>query len=474
MSGTEAVMAAVRLARFNTRRKLIVCFAGAYHGWWDGCNRGWAASARSVTVLHSGTCIRLRWRPSGAARTRSPESWSIRSRSFHPNAPPPSDAILVTSGVRKTEDGHARYADWLRRLRDVCTACDVPLIFDEVYSGFRLAPGGAQEYFNVQADLVVYGKTVGGGTAVGVVCGKKQLMRRFDPEHPMRIAYVIGTFSAHPHVMGAMNEFLRWAIEPDTAKLYEEANARCTEWARDTNERLGDSQLPMRVARLATVWTCCFCSPVATTGCSSTICGPGRHVELGRHRAVPQQHGFHPAALPGTSNQAVERCLEHETRRLVVDGAGTTGEGKENADRSDQGNVGSIVQVPKPLKSFYVEVMRRKHDDHIASHSHPVNQLFHIISSSVFLYCYFLIFTDLTTAVACSLAALFLRQFGHAVIEPPCHDKEELLLGFNTPNKTLIVAGYVLIPVVNMIQGGIWTFAALADKFRRSPVSGSA
>ena len=61
----------------------------------------------------------------------------------------------------------------------------------------------------MEADMVIYGKTVAGGMPIGVVCGKKALMRRFDPERPMRIAYVIGTFSAHPAVMGAMNEFLR-------------------------------------------------------------------------------------------------------------------------------------------------------------------------------------------------------------------------------------------------------------------------
>jgi glutamate-1-semialdehyde 2,1-aminomutase len=127
--------------------------------------------------------------------------------------------------------------------------------------------------------------------------------------------------------------------------------------------------------------------------------------------------------------------------------------------------IGSIVQVPKPLRTFYNEVMRRKHDDHVASHSHPLNQLFHLLSSSVFIYCYVLIFTDLTTAVSASLAALFLRQFGHALVEPPCHDKEELLLGFNTPSKTMIVSAYGLIPVINMIMAGSWTVATFIEKF---------
>ena len=465
MSGTEAVMAAVRLARFNTRRRLVVCFAGAYHGWWDGVQPG-LGSERDI-----GDCLTLKdLHPASLdiIRRRAHEIAGVLVnpiQTFHPNAPPPSDAILVTSTIRKTEDGHARYAKWLSQLRDVCTAGDVPLIFDEVYSGFRLAPRGAQEYFKIQADIVVYGKTVGGGTPIGVVCGKKQLMRRFDPDRPMRIAYVIGTFSAHPHVMGAMNEFLRWVTEPATARLYEQANERCTQWACDTNEHLAEDQLPMRVARLATVWTVLFLQPsrynwllqyyLRAEGVTLSWVGTGRCLS---NMDFTEEH-----------YQELQTKLLKAAWSMKQDGWWLTEQeqpGREKKMRIGliKETFGSVVQVPKPLRGFYAEVMRRKHDDHVASHSHPVNQFLHIVSSSVFLYCYFLIFTDLTTAVACSLAALFLRQFGHAVIEPPCHDKEDLLLGFNTPNKTLIVAGYLLIPIINMIQGGIWTFDTLWEK----------
>src|SRR6266404_7767555 len=232
MSGTEAVMAAVRLARFNTGRPLIVCFSGAYHGWWDGVQPGLGSErplddCLTLKDLHPASLEVIRRRAGEiAAVLVNPV------QSFHPNAPPPSDTVLLTSDVRRTEDGSARYAEWLRRLRAVCRDAQVPLIFDEVYTGFRLAPGGAQEYFGVSADMVVYGKTVAGGMPIGVVCGKKALMRRFDAERPMRIAYVVGTFSAHPVVMGAMNEFLNWLVQPDTAELYDGAQRLCEEWVR--------------------------------------------------------------------------------------------------------------------------------------------------------------------------------------------------------------------------------------------------
>jgi glutamate-1-semialdehyde 2,1-aminomutase len=105
--------------------------------------------------------------------------------------------------------------------------------------------------------------------------------------------------------------------------------------------------------------------------------------------------------------------------------------------------------------------MERKADDHHASHSNLLNQFFHIVSSSVFICCYFLAFWDLTRAICIGLAAFFLRQFGHAILEPPCHDKEKLLLGFNTRNKTLILAGYFLIPIVHLVSASSLTVAAL-------------
>lgn len=80
----------------------------------------------------------------------------------------------------------SEFGEWLRRLRATCTASRVPLIFDESATGFRLALGGAQEYFGVSADVVCYGKTLGGGLPVGVVCGASWLMEDSEPHLPLR------------------------------------------------------------------------------------------------------------------------------------------------------------------------------------------------------------------------------------------------------------------------------------------------
>jgi glutamate-1-semialdehyde 2,1-aminomutase len=206
MSGTEAVMQAVRLARYHTRRTHLVRFCGAYHGWWDDVQPGPGNPAMpqhtyTLREMHDDTLRVLRKRRDIACVLVNP------LQALHPNAGAPGDSSLVDSSRRAHFDRDA-YADWLRRLRQVCTQRGIVLIFDEVFVGFRLAPGGAQDYFGVRADLVTYGKTLGGGLPVGVVCGRRELMKRFRDERPADICFARGTFNSHPYVMGAMSAFL--------------------------------------------------------------------------------------------------------------------------------------------------------------------------------------------------------------------------------------------------------------------------
>ena len=124
--------------------------------------------------------------------------------------------------------------------------------------------------------------------------------------------------------------------------------------------------------------------------------------------------------------------------------------------------VSTVIKLPQGVAGFYAEVMRRKQDDHVASHSHPTNQFLHLISSSAFLVCYVLLFFNLPLAVWIGVVALFLRQAGHALIEPPCHDKEQLLLGFDTRSKTVIIAGYALLPLATFALTPNATLACVA------------
>ena len=132
---------------------------------------------------------------------------------------------------------------------------------DEVFVGFRLALGGAQEYFNVQADMVTYGKTLGGGLPVGVVCGRRDLMQRFRAERPADICFARGTFNSHPYVMGAMHVFLERINDFDIRLMYSDADVVWNARAKELNERLVTEGLPVRVDNIASIWTVSYTEP---------------------------------------------------------------------------------------------------------------------------------------------------------------------------------------------------------------------
>ena len=259
MSGTEAVMQAVRLARYHTRRPRLVRFCGAYHGWWGDVQPGVGNPMPADATL---TLAEMSERTLGVLRRRRDIACVLVNplQALHPNAGAPSDSMLVDSSRRAGFD-RAAYTAWLHQLRDVCDKSGIVLIFDEVFTGFRLAPGGAQEYFGVQADLVTYGKSLGGGFPVGVLCGRSQYMRRFRADRPADICFARGTFNAHPQVMGAMNAFLHRLEDADIQSLYQGLDARWDGRAAALNAQLAASGLPVQVANLSSIWTVLYTAP---------------------------------------------------------------------------------------------------------------------------------------------------------------------------------------------------------------------
>ena len=259
MSGTEAVMQAVRLARYHTRRSHLVRFCGAYHGWWGDVQPGIGnpLPARETYTLKETSEDSLR-----VLRTRRDIACVLVNplQALHANAQAPSDCSLL-DGARGAHFDKAAYVDWLKRLRAVCTEQNIVLIFDEVFVGFRLAQGGAQEYFGVRADLVTYGKTLGGGLPVSAVCGRKDLMKRFRDDRPADICFARGTFNSHPYVMAAMNEFLRYLETQPARELYRDAEQTWNARARLLNQRLREEALPVEVANMGSIWTVCYLRP---------------------------------------------------------------------------------------------------------------------------------------------------------------------------------------------------------------------
>ena len=194
-SGTEAVMSAVRLARAATGRDLIVKFAGGYHGHSDGllveAGSGLATHAipgsAGVPVAAAAATIVLPFNDrSAAAFAFAERAGRIAAVIVEP--------VAANVGVIPPEPG------FLEDLRGLTARDGALLIFDEVITGFRVAPGGAQERYGVRPDLTTLGKIVGGGMPIGAYGGRRELMAQIAPEGPV---YQAGTLSGHALSMAA-------------------------------------------------------------------------------------------------------------------------------------------------------------------------------------------------------------------------------------------------------------------------------
>jgi glutamate-1-semialdehyde 2,1-aminomutase len=194
-SGTEAVMSAVRVARAATGRDLVVMFAGGYHGHSDGL------------LARAGSGLATASIPGSAG---VPAATVASTLVVAYNAPDAIDELVATRGaeiaailvepVAANAGVIAPEPGVLARLREAATAAGAILVFDEVITGFRLGPGGAQERFGVRPDLTTLGKIAGGGMPIGVYGGRRDLMRLVAPSGPV---YQAGTLSGHALAMAA-------------------------------------------------------------------------------------------------------------------------------------------------------------------------------------------------------------------------------------------------------------------------------
>ena len=202
-SGTEAVMSALRLARGATGRDKIVKFEGCYHGHSDAM----LVKAGSSAVAEGG-------RPSSAGVPTDTAKDTLTAR-YNDLASveelfaryPGQIACVIVEPVAANMGVVGPNPGFLEGLRTLCDKEGALLIFDEVITGFRLAKGGAQEYFGVKADIVTFGKIIGGGMPVGAYCGSRELMEQIAPCGPV---YQAGTLSGNPVAMAAGLAQLRY------------------------------------------------------------------------------------------------------------------------------------------------------------------------------------------------------------------------------------------------------------------------
>jgi len=194
-SGTEANMYATRLARAYTGRSRIAKFEGGWHGGYDALHVGvkkpfTMPESAGLTAGALQDTLVLPFNDLETARKRL-EGGEVASITVEP--------VLGAGGCIAAEK------DFLRGLREFCDENGILLVFDEVITGFRLAPGGAQQYFGVVPDITVFGKVLGGGFPVGAFCGREELMRRINAQVYERPSYSFhgGTFAANPITMTA-------------------------------------------------------------------------------------------------------------------------------------------------------------------------------------------------------------------------------------------------------------------------------
>jgi len=259
MSGTEAVMQAVRLARYHTGRTHLVRFCGAYHGWWDGVQPGIGNQRKTEDVytlsdMSEQTLKVLAQRKDIACVLINP------LQALSPNSDASGDASLVNSSRHAKFEKRA-YIQWLQKLQKVCRENQIVIILDEVFTGFRLAYRGAAEYFNIQPDIITYGKTLGGGLPVGVVCGKSELMMRYKTQQPANVSFARGTFNSHPMVMACMQEFLTRIKAPEFQQLYANAEQLWDARFAGLNQSLEQQGVSIRIENLLSVCTVIYTTP---------------------------------------------------------------------------------------------------------------------------------------------------------------------------------------------------------------------
>ena len=242
-SGTEAVMSAIRLARGFTGRNKILKFEGCYHGHSDSL----LVKAGSGLVTFGNT-----------SSAGVPESFvnetivvSLNNKKaveeafaqFHNQI-----ACIIIEPIPANNGLLLQDKDYLQFLRDICTKNGTLLLFDEVISGFRLGFEGASGLYNIQPDLITFGKIIGGGLPVGAYGGKKEIMGMVSPDGPV---YQAGTLSGNPLSISAGIAQLQACL---TSGFYEELHRKCRIIADKVNRFTAEAKLPFNILTTGSVF----------------------------------------------------------------------------------------------------------------------------------------------------------------------------------------------------------------------------
>ena len=254
-SGTEAVMSALRLARGATGRDKLIKFEGCYHGHSD-CMLVNAGSSALAGGHPSSAGV-----PVGAARdTLTAQFNDLDSVRELLEGNPGQVAAVIVEPVAANMGVVNPAPGFLPGLRQLCDQHGALLIFDEVITGFRLALGGAQEYFGVKADLVTFGKIIGGGMPVGAYCGSRALLEQVAPCGPV---YQAGTLSGNPVAMAAGLAQLTYLKEHP--QVYADIAAKGEKLARGLRAAAAEAGVPVAINQIGSLLAPFFTPTEVTT-----------------------------------------------------------------------------------------------------------------------------------------------------------------------------------------------------------------
>ncbi len=270
-SGTEATMSAIRLARAATGRDLIVKCIGGYHGHADQLLAEAGSGVLTLAEPGKSKKKKLAEAESKPSTPGVPPSTVANTLLMHFNdldgakavfdAHPGKIAAIIIEPIAGNMGVVAPKAGYLAGLRELCTASGALLILDEVMTGFRVAWGGAQRLYDVQADITCLGKVIGGGLPVGAYAGPKRLMEMIAPIGPV---YQAGTLSGNPLAMAAGISTLEILQEPGA---YETLEQRSAQLAEGLMEAAKDAGVPIALNRVGAMMTVFF---VPTEGATVT------------------------------------------------------------------------------------------------------------------------------------------------------------------------------------------------------------
>lgn len=255
VTGSEAVLGAMRAARTVTGKDKIVFFAGDYHGIIDEVLIKTTVNGDQIKTMPIAPGIpRENVQNTIALEYGSEESLRIIERLL-----PELAGIMVEPVQSRRPDLQPK--EFLHKLREIADKANIPLIFDEVITGFRVSNGGAQEYFGVKADIATYGKIIGGGFPIGVIAGKKLYMDAFDggywqygddsiPE--AGVTFFAGTFARHPLSLKGALTVLNY-LKKNNNQLQQELNSKAALLAKELNEFMLKRNVPIKFLNFSSV-----------------------------------------------------------------------------------------------------------------------------------------------------------------------------------------------------------------------------